>query len=252
MALVGALQGMRWLEGHKEQKSANAALQRAGTLGLDDALLRESQLIIAGHVHAAHLEDVWNKDVPAGGAGTRLRTLRSQAARMESEFIDDAQQRIDDVISDLAVRNSGVFVRMLYELLFLAYVVYVLYRMGRNFFYDSAVLNTPLLSTDFYIPAALFFLLWTGLLVILFTRRLRRGVQRRINTLAKELAEHRLAGGLFPELEAVCQSAHISRQRLEQLGEQVESLRRSLLRNAELGAPVLRNPSESLSTALPS
>ncbi len=199
MALVGALQGMRWLEGKQEQKTADEALQRAGALGLDDALLRESQMIIAGYVHAAHLGSDWNQErkVP-GTSGPRLLALRTQAARMESEFLDDARQRIDDVIGQLAVRNSGLLVRLWYELLFAAYIVYVLYRMGRNFFYDSAVLDSPLLSTDFYIPAAIFFVLWSGLLVILFTRRLRRGVNRQITALSAELADQRLAGGLFP------------------------------------------------------
>src|SRR5690606_33756394 len=92
-----------------------------------------------------------------------------------------------------------------------------------------------ILASDFYIPAAVFLLLWTGLLVILFTRRLRRGLDRQIDALAAELVDRKLAGGLFPELQQLCDDTRRQRDRLEQLAERAEELRREIAGPAQLG-----------------
>jgi hypothetical protein len=236
LAILGAVQGVRWLERSKQEQVAEETLARAGTLGLDDELLREAQLVIAGHVHAAHLDP---ETVSAGG----LTQLRNKAARVEGEFLDDAGQRIDGMIQELALDKTRWYVRLTYELLFLAYVGFVLYRIGYNFFYESLLNQQAILASDFYIPAAVFLLLWTGLLVILFTRRLRRGLDRQIDALAAELVDRKLAGGLFPELQQLCDNARRHRDRLEQLAERAEELRRDIAGPSELG--VSRPPAES-------
>ena len=83
----------------------------------------------------------------------------------------------------------------------------------------------------------------TGLLVILFTRRLRRGLEKQIDNLAAELVERKLAGGLFPELQQLCDETARQRDRLEQLGERAEELRREIAGPAQLG--VSRPPLET-------
>jgi energy-coupling factor transporter ATP-binding protein EcfA2 len=238
LAILGAVQGVRWLERNKQEHLAEQTLTRAGALGLDDELLRESQLVIAGHVHAAHLD-------PQTVAGGGLTQLRSKAARVEGEFLDDAGQRIDEIIQQLAVDRSRWYVRLTYELLFLAYVGFVLYRIGYNFFYESLLNREAILSTDFYVPAAVFLLLWAGLLVILFTRRLRHGLDRQIDALAAELVDRKLAGGLFPELQQLCDDTRRHRDRLEQLAQRAEELRREIAGPAHLGVsrPPLRTAS---------
>ena len=99
LAILGAVQGVRWLERNKQQRAADETLERAGTLGLDDTLLRESQLVIAGHVHAAQLD----ADVAQPGG---LSELRTKAARVEGEFLDDAGHRVDEMIQEVAVAKS--------------------------------------------------------------------------------------------------------------------------------------------------
>ena len=246
LAILGAVQGVRWLERSKEQRAAEDTLDRAGTLGLDDALLRESQLVIAGHVHAAQLDA---EAVPPVG----LPELRSKAARVEGEFLDDAGQRVDEIIQDLAVSKSRWPVRLTYEVLFLVYVGFVLYQIGYNFFYESFWNHQPILSTDFYVPAAVFFLLWTGLLVMLFTRRLRRGLDRRIEDLAAELVDRQLGDGLYPELAQICEASRVRRDRLEQLSERTDELRRHLAAPTQLGTPrpAAQRVSQSLEAAVP-
>jgi len=71
-------------------------------------------------------------------------------------------------------RDSGWLVRLCYEVLFAIYPLFVLVRVGKNFFYDSLVGNAELIGTSFYISAGLFFILWSWLFVMSFCRRLRR------------------------------------------------------------------------------
>ncbi|MGD9857300.1 MAG: hypothetical protein AB7U20_20350, partial [Planctomycetaceae bacterium] len=212
---------------------------RIGTLGLDDALLRESQLVIAGHVQDARLD-------PSLASQAALPELRSQAVAVEGDFLDDAGRRIDDVIDELAVANSSWFVRCWYEILFLLYVGFVLIRVGVNFFYESFINREEILATEFYIPATVFFLLWTGLLVMAFTRRLRRGLTSRIRGLSQDLVDRRMELALFPELDRACRDAQLGRDRLEQLGERAQELQQAVAHLTSLGA---RRPHAPAATA---
>ncbi|MGE0373806.1 MAG: dynamin family protein [Planctomycetaceae bacterium] len=239
VALLGAIQGYRWLEGRKAEKTAESTVERIGTLGLDDALLRESQLVIAGHVQDARLD-------PSLASQAALPELRSQAVAVEGDFLDDAGRRIDDVIDELAVANSSWFVRCWYEILFLLYVGFVLIRVGVNFFYESFINREEILATEFYIPATVFFLLWTGLLVMAFTRRLRRGLTSRIRGLSQDLVDRRMELALFPELDRACRDAQLGRDRLEQLGERAQELQQAVAHLTSLGA---RRPHAPAATA---
>lgn len=218
MAVIGAVHGIRMLRERAERQSAEEGLQRASTLGLDDSLLRETELIIEGHVRSAGFD---RSLLPS----STLDQLRDQAARIESQFLGDASQRTDELIRTLAAKNSRWWIRGWYELLFMSYIGFVLYRVGRNFFHDSFLQEKPLLSTDFYIPAAIFWVLWTGVLLILFLGRLRSGLQREIQGLATQLVDVRLSGGLFPQLEQACRLARQQSQELFQLRESVERIR---------------------------
>jgi hypothetical protein len=228
IALLGAVQGYRWIEGRRQEQAADAALDRASLLGLGDDVLREAQLVIAGHVRAAHLDP---QTVPVRS----LARLREDAAAVEHRFLGEAGREIDHIILQLTSRSSRLTVRSVYELLFLAYVAFVLYRVGKNFFFDSFVHQEEILSMEFYVPAGLFFLLWTGLLVMGFLRRLRRGLSQRIRELATRLADQRVDDSMFPELSAACEQTRASRDRLEQLADQVSLLRREITAAPGLG-----------------
>lgn len=218
MALIGAVQGGRWWLGKRDERSAQDKLQSA--FCIDDAQLREAELVIQGHVRAAGLLS----DVGAHS----LAELRDRAAGVEQEFLADAGRRIDTIIAHLADRNSRWSVRACYELCFGAYLAFVLYRVGRNFFYDSWLRDVPLLAGEFYIPAALFLVIWAGLLIIAFTRRLRRGLSAEVRMLAGELVQAQLACGLFPDIEAACRAARLAIDELHGLQAQTESLRATI------------------------
>jgi hypothetical protein len=217
IALVGAVQGFRWLRTKQQEQAAESRLQHLTSTSADDSTLREAQLLIAGYVKSARFDPVLVQ------AGT-LDTLRGEAIELEEKFLQDAGRRIDDVIDELVVQNSGWFTRARYEVLFAVYPLFVFYRVGKNFFYDSLVHNVEPLGTNFYISAALFFLLWSWLAMMFFCRRLRRSLGKRIETIAASLAEQRLSGGLFPKLEEACRQSELQRVRLDGIWTTVSGL----------------------------
>ncbi len=229
MALIGAVQGARWLKGRREEATAEQQLA-SGTLSLDDNALRESEIVIQGHVRSADID-------PQLLQKSSIDQLRNEAARMQAEFVDDASQRIDHVIETLAKKNSRWWSRIGFDVLFMGYIAYVLFRVGKNFFYETQFVDPPAryLSTDFYIPAALFFVLWTLLLIGLFTRRLRRGLSNEIRKLATDLVDIRLEHGLFPELEWTCKDATQRIQDLEHFESRLASLQKESTTGVSLG-----------------
>lgn len=219
MALIGAMQGAKWLANRAKEQSADGQLDRIASFGLSDNELQESQFVIAGYLRSAGMDaELIDR--------SSIDALRHEAARVEDQFLGDARRKVDGIIEELAVKNTGWFTRWWYEILFLAYLVFVLFRVGRNFFYDSMfVTDSKLLSTDFYIPALIFFVLWSGILVMAFTMRLRRGLQGRIRELADELASFRIASGLFPGLERACQKVERDRTELDNLAARTTTFR---------------------------
>ncbi|HEY0984421.1 GTPase [Schlesneria sp.] len=220
MALVGLVHGTRWLTSQQQEHEAERRLESLSSLGLTDSELREAQMVISGHVHAAKL------DRPLQDTNA-LEHLRHSAAGIQLEFLTDAARRIDVLILEAAKRHSHWTTRLVYEALFILLPAFLLYRVGRNFFYDSFWLEKPLLDTNFYIPALLFFVIWVAVFVMSYTARLRRGLTSRIEVLARELARVQAGAGLFPELEQRCAEFSRHRDRLEQFTANLESIRQS-------------------------
>jgi hypothetical protein len=231
MALIGVVQGVRWLNSKRQEFEAEGRLDRIAICGLDDTVLRQAQLVVTGYVQDARLDP---RVVEQGN----LDSLRHEAVRVEDEFLGDAGRRADEIVHGLAAKHSGFVVRFAYEVLLGALLVYVIGRPAYNFFYANPFQGADLLSSDFYIHAAIFVALWSTLLVMLYTRRLRRGLLKRIADLARQLAECRLAAGLFPRLEKSTAEVRLSRERLEALALATTEIRREIASATTLGAQI--------------
>ena len=96
--------------------------------------------------------------------------------------------------------------------------------------------HDPYLSGAFYINAGVIFVLWSTLLVMLFTRRLRRGLQRQVDQLAADLARQRISEGLFPAWEEVCRDIHLHCETLDVLAANASSVRGRIATPAQFGA----------------
>ena len=230
MALIGAVQGARWMKSRAKEQEAESTLDRLSTFGISDPQLQECRLVISGHIHAAGIDYAMAED------RRDLTDLRKRAASLEDEFLGDASRVIDDVIEKLAAASSNWFTRCRYEFLFLAYLIFLLGRVGYNFFWESfmapifgaASSPEPLLKVDFYIPALLFLVIWSLFLVSMFTWKLRRGLTQRVQNFAQQMAESRLVHGLFPNLEATCRHISGDSQTLTGLLDQTTQFRRNI------------------------
>ena len=230
MALIGAVQGARWVKSRAKEQEAESSLDRLSTFGISDQQLQESRLLISGYVRSAGIEYKVSED------RRDLTDLRRNAATVEGEFLGDATRAVDEVIEELSMINSSPFTRFRYEVLFIAFILFLVGRIGHNFFWSSflapmvgtATEAKPLLTVDFYIPALIFLVIWSGFLVTIFTWKLRSGLTNRVQQFAQSMAESRLLHGLFPNLESTCQSVQQDSQTLTSLLDQTESFRHNL------------------------
>jgi len=230
MALIGAVQGARWLKSRAEEQGAETSLERLASFGITDQHLQESRMVVSGYVHSAGIEAEEFAD------RRDLSQLRRRAASVESQFLGDARRGIDQLIEELAEQNCSAMTRLRYEILLLLYVVFVVGRVGYNFFWSSFLAPIvgkmsqpePLLTVDFYIPAVIFLVMWSAILVLSFTRRLRSGLSKRIHQLAQSMVETRISEGLFPSVDSVCQMVTDDDHRLTELLERTCRFRREL------------------------
>ncbi|MCR9202455.1 MAG: GTPase domain-containing protein [Planctomycetaceae bacterium] len=230
MALIGAMQGARWMKSRAKEQEAESTLERLSNFGISDQQLQESRLVISGHLHSSGI------DYESSDDRRDLTDLRKRAASLEDEFLGDASRVIDEVIEKLAVASSHWVTRVRYDIAMMSYVVFLLLRIGYNFFWTSFLAPAfgqrpeaaPLLSVDFYIPALLFLVIWSLLLVSLFTWRLRRGLTQQVQQFATQMADSRLIHGLFPSLEATCRRITKDAERVSGLLDLTTSFRRSI------------------------
>ena len=247
MALIGAVQGARWLKSRVDEQGADSSLERLASFGITDQHLQESRMVVSGYVHSAGIdsEEFSNR--------RDLNVLRHQAATVESQFLGDARRGIDELIEQLAERNCSARTRYRYEILFLLYLVFLIGRIGHNFFWSSflapivgnAAQAEPLLTIDFYIPAMIFLIMWSAMLVLSYTWRLRRGLSAEIHKLAQSMVETCISDGLFPAIDHVCQGVIDDDRRLTELLERTSRFRRELAAGVEfLGGQLRQSASQ--------
>lgn len=230
MALIGAMQGARWLKTRVQEQDADSALDRLAGFSLTDQQLQESRMIVSGYLRSAQITE-------GSGSGQReMNHLRQQAAHVEDQFLGDARRSIDELIERLAEEHCTPRLQTVYEGLLLSYLVFIIARIGYNFFWSSFLAPLigakthaePLLTVDFYIPAAIFLVLWSGLLVFGFIWQLRQGLETRIQGLAESIVSRHMSDGLFPELEVCCEGIFTDDLMLSELLEDVSGFRRRL------------------------
>ena len=108
----------------------------------------------------------------------------------------------------------------------------LLYRLGKNFFYDSWLADKPrpVFGLEFYVSAGFWLLLWCLFLLWAFCSRLRRGLRGQIAQLAAGWQNPSLAAGLFAGIEGQCRRVDRFRQDLESIRQEVVRLAGELAR----------------------
>ncbi|MFW5693053.1 MAG: hypothetical protein ACOCWL_02450, partial [Thermoguttaceae bacterium] len=229
VALWGAVEGARFWQRQRQTRRADLAPQRAAAAGFDPAELQSAALVLEGYAADAGLaRQLVEPDV-----------LRAGAERAGEGFIARVSTELQQLIERLAARHTGWFTRWRYELLFLAMLGFLLFRLGKNYFYDSWLAEppAPVAGLDFYLASAFWLLVWAMLLLWLLTGRLRRGLRREVDRLAAGWPDMAGAEGLFGPVETECRRVRQFQADLEQLAADVARLRHQLsLPDGALGA----------------
>jgi hypothetical protein len=225
MALWGAVEGTRAVARRQRQRKAGDISSRAVALSWDEGELRIAATTIEGYTAEAGLSRE-----PLGSVA-----LSREAAAVGSAFVAGTAGQLQSLIRRQAARHVGWFTRLRYELALLVVLGVLLYRLGRNFFWDSWLAydlgfrNAPaeVLGTDFFVPALFWLLLWCGLLVWSFTSRLRRGLTSEVNQLAEQWTGSAPVL-LFAPLTDQCDAIRRFRDRWQRLSVHVADLRKKL------------------------
>jgi len=233
LALWGAMEGGRRLRRGRQNNQADEATARAVAAVWDEGELRTASIIVDGYTVEAGLPR----------EETQLAVIGREASAVAATRVASASAELQTLVMRLAGRHTGWFVRIRYELALVAMLALLLYRFGRNFFYDSwlavelglATEAQPLLGTDYFIAAGFCLALWCGLLLWGFTSRLRRGVSAEIEELAERWSSPKLIAGIFAGLDAQCRAVHNFRHERERLANRVAELEERLATPEPLG-----------------
>ena len=158
-----------------------------------------------------------------------------QAAEAGTQFFEQTSGQLQALVARQAERHCGWFTRLRYELALLLMLGLILYRLGRNFFWDSWLavdlgfreMPSPVLGLDFFVPALFWLLVWCVLLVWAFTSRLRRGLKGEINQLSQAWMSAAPAS-LFAGLESRCRDVRRFCEEWQRLHGAVASLRKKV------------------------
>ncbi|HEV3005525.1 MAG TPA: GTPase [Pirellulales bacterium] len=227
LALWGAMEGGRRLRNRRRSQVAEAATARAFAAGWDEGELRTASIIVDGYAVEAGLP---REEIQA--TSLRGQVHEREAAAAAGALVASASAELQTLVARLAGRHTGWFVRAHYELALAAMLAVLLYRFGRNFFYDSWLAvdlgltrqAQPVFGTDYFIAAGFCLLLWCGLLLWGFTSRLRRGVAAEIEALTDRWNSPKLVSGVFAGLDAQCRGVHAFRHECERLANRVAQL----------------------------
>jgi hypothetical protein len=219
MALWGALESARTWRKRRQTRQAGPGIDQAAG-GFDPAELRKAAIIVDGYVAEAGLDR----------NATQWETVTAEAGTAAGRFIARVSAELESLVARLAERHAGWFTRCRYELLLAAMLGLLLYRLGKNFFYDSwlAPHPAPVYGLEFYVSAAFWLALWCFVLLWAFCRRLRRGLRAQLDRLAVGWQDASVAAGIFARVEADCCRVERFRQDLDAIRREVDELRRQV------------------------
>jgi energy-coupling factor transporter ATP-binding protein EcfA2 len=219
LALWGVVEGARTWQRHRRERQLEQRPGQAAAGGFDATQLRRAAVVLEGYAAEAGL--------PKSSAS--VATLEAEADAASLDFAARLSQDLNALIARQAQRHTGWFTRWRYEILLLAMLGFLLFRLGKNFFYDSwwpsAPTPAPMWGVESYIASAFWFVLWCFVLLWLFTRRLRGGLKQAVDRLAENWTGAAAASGVFAQLEDDCRRAADFRRDLEMLQGDVERLR---------------------------
>ena len=232
VALWGALEGVRTWRRRQRDRRADRSVDHVAASGWEPAELRRAALIVDGYVGEAGLRGGHRgrSEADRNVCPPLTEVVAGEAERAAANFVARAAADLESLIGRLARRHTGWFTRWRYEILLAIMLGLLLYRLGKNFFYDSWLAEKPgpMYGLDFYVSAGFWLLLWCLLLLWGFCSRLRGGLRGEITQLAAGWDDASAAAGLFAGVEGECRHVERFRQELDGIRQEVTRLQRQV------------------------
>ena len=236
LLLAGGVQAGKVLRDLAQQTNETSAWITAADLGVSEGDLAEARSILQGFARDAEL---LVPEAPRGGDSSDGRQAK-QLLGMARQLYEQVEAGVDAAVARQVARKAGAFTRLTVETLFIAVMGYLLFLLGRNFFYDAPWLGRPLLGLNFLIYSAFWVVAWGWLLQWLLMRRLRRGLRREIAGLVDALPAEAIISSLYRDLEGACEGVLVHAARLRTIATDVAQLRRRFGQIEDLGVGQVR------------
>jgi len=206
------------------RRRAERAMQELpwlGTLGWPPALVQESAVKLQGYAWQAGLDSRL----------LRAENLLPEAQKSAETLLAHLSDQWNGLLRQQADQHSRWYVRGFYELLLGGMIGGILYRLAKNYFWDSWLDPTPdapLYGLEFYLASLFWLLVWAAGLIWAFLGRLRKGIARQIQNCLSQWKEQAEQLPLFGPWEKECQKIRQFLEDLDRLRERVEKMRRQL------------------------
>jgi len=201
LALWGMFEGTRRLKQYRDRSKKESASTRAALDAWSENDLRTAASIVDGYA--------WDAGIDR--RETKFSAVQQQAAEATRRFVETAATDLQASVERLARDRAGRLIRWWYELLLVVVVGALVFRFLKNFLYDSWLATElggatvqPLYGLEFFIASGVVLLAWSGLLLWLFTSRLKRGIGGEITAIRQRREGPTAVAPLFAPAEAKC------------------------------------------------
>ena len=200
---LSQLVGEKW----RERQAATAWAAEAD-LGLTEADLARARSVLRGHLADAEIEPPApsSSSTSVADVGSNHDLSGEQLAAVALQVYQKLESDVSEVIEHRVARRAGRWVHVLFELAFCFLPAYLVFHMGRNFFYQHLWQGAPLLGLDFFFQAAFWCLLWGVLIGGLLLHWLNRGLDRELKDAVVRLSPEHLFDALYADSSAACQA----------------------------------------------
>ena len=177
--------------------------------------LQKSALSLPGYLSQANLpEELCSKE-----------TIIREANDAGRYFIAGLSGKVHEVCGQLARRPLTQWLRIVFETILTVFLVAVLYRPVKAFFYDSwASAVVEYFGFAYYLTAFLLGAVISVILLTIFLQLLRRGLDDRIRVTVDELVREFVSDSLFTEVRREIRTLEKFRNDLNAMADEIQTL----------------------------
>ncbi len=194
---LSQLAGEKWRE-----YQATTALAVETDLGLTETDLARARSVLRGHLADAELDHFLSSTSEPSSKDLSAEQL----AVVSSQLFQKLDADIAATIESRVARRAGRLVHLIFEIAFCSLPAFLVFHLGRNFFYEHLWLEKPLLGLDFFIQAGFWCLLWGTATGGLLLHWLNRGLDQELKGLVSRLSPELLEGALYADSTTACRA----------------------------------------------